>query len=599
MRMINDERAVTVTLETILLFTITVVLLGMVMMSFNSINERASETVMREQYASIGNDVASKIVDMDVEIQGSLLEDSVVEIRKEMNLPSLIANKPYEIEISTGKITVSSASSPFVTVIVPLEPDVNVADGSKVHSMVAEHTLIYEHSGQIMFENGGVDAILDDIWPTISILTPYNNARVVVIETITVLALDNIGISRVEYYIDGYYQTTVSNSPYSWEWNTNYTSDGFYTVTAMVYDRAGHYSSDTRTYYVDNGVDFLPPTGEIVSPLNGTITDYNPVLIEAIVRDNFAINFSSIKIELYNGSDWKDITANSTITNTSLTEYTISYLPSTPFANDTYGVYVYAEEQFYESPEDNRNVTLEWNFTIIPINDINNPIVSITLPQNSGDLVAGEPIKVGYSITDTAVNDSGIDYIIINVTYNSTVVYTHRENVSSYPIVVYDPSGVWSFSETYVPGGIYEYNITVYDRARNNNSAPMETFIAPSGMAANLIVDNEDINSADTIVEFKIRSSGPVVEIIGMDVNYPTYNPGIKLYRIDFDGDLGKEKNGGENNPISWTFPFITVTTTDTVVKFTMGTLPAGDDISITIYFTDSTSKYVTFNPVP
>ena len=337
------------------------------MLSFNSINDRASETVMREQYASIGNDVASKIVDMDMEIKASLLEDSVVEIRKEMNLPTLIANKPYEIEISTGKITVSSASSPFVTVIIPLDPDVNVADGSKVHSMVAEHTLIFEHNGQILFENGGVDAISDDTWPTISILTPNNGAMVSDIETITVLALDNIGISRVEYYIDGYYQTTVTNSPYSWEWNTYSTSDGTYTIAAMVYDRAGHYNSDTRTYTVDNGMDSVPPTGEIVSPLNGTTTDFNPILIEAIVRDNIAIDLSSIKIELYNvdNDTLENITAIATITNTSLTEYTIRYLPSTPFYADTYEVYVNASELFYGSGDpENKNVTLEWNFTI-------------------------------------------------------------------------------------------------------------------------------------------------------------------------------------------------------------------------------------------
>ncbi|MCG7850631.1 MAG: Ig-like domain-containing protein, partial [ANME-2 cluster archaeon] len=545
MRMINDERAVTVTLETILLFTITVMMLGMVMLSFDSINDRASETVMREQYASIGNDVASKIVDMDVEIKASLLEDSVVEIRKEMNLPTLIANKPYEIEISTGKITVSSASSPFVTVIVPLDPDVNVANGSKVHSMVAEHILIYEHSGQIMFENGGVDAILDDIWPTISILTPYNNARVVGIETITVLALDINGISRVEYYIDGYYQTTVSDSPYSWEWNTYYTSDDSYTVTAMVYDRAGHYSSDTRTYYVDNGVDFVPPTGEIVSPLNGTITDYNPVLIEAIVRDNFAINFSSIKIELYNGSDWEDITthSNTTITNTSLTEYTIRYLHSTQFANDTYGVYVYAEEQFYEYPDENKNknVTLEWNFTIIPINDINNPTVEITFPLNPIHLVVGDYIEVGYDITDTSDNDSGIDYFIINVTYNSTEVYTHRENVSSYQNVVYETSGFYEFPQKYVDHGWYEYNITVYDRAGNSADYEIETLNSSFSQAYYLVVDNNDTDPLAKIVTFKIRSNGQNIYIDVLDISMPDDNS-LTVIKFDSQKQLNQEK---------------------------------------------------------
>lgn len=600
MRIINDERAVTVTLETILLFTITVMMLGMVMLSFQSINERASETVMGEQYASIGNDVATKIVDMDVEIKASLTEDSVIDVRKEINLPSLIADKPYEIEITTGQVTVTSASSPYVSVIVPLDPDVNVADGSKVHSMVAQHFLIYEHNGQIMFENGGVEAISDEIWPTISILTPNNGAVLSDIETVTVLALDNVGISRVEYYIEGSYETTVSNSPYSWEWNTYSTSDGTYAVTAMVYDRAGHYSSDTRTYVVDNGVDGVAPTGVIVSPDNGTNTDYNPLLIEAIVRDNIAIDYSSIKIELYNvdNDTLENITASATITNTSLTEYNIQYLPPTPFYADTYEVYVYAAELFYGAGDpENKNVTLEWNFTIIPITDTTDPTLSITSPLNVGYLVAGEKIEVGYAVTDnTAVDDSGIDYLVINVTYNSTNVYTHRENISSYPIIVDSVTSIWQFSQSYVEGGSYEYNVTVYDRAGHSNYLELGPFVVPSGQAADLVVDNTDINADPLVVEFNVRSSGPDLDINGLDVTFPDG----KLDKIYFGGVLWA--NPKDLNPIaSVTFANYRVPTTDTPIRLEFTKIiPTSDPPTfITLYFVDGTSKdiYVIHNP--
>ena len=72
MYMIKDEQAVSITIESILLFSITVMLLGMVMLSFQSINEQASDTVMRELYGSIGNDVALKILDLDNEVKASL-----------------------------------------------------------------------------------------------------------------------------------------------------------------------------------------------------------------------------------------------------------------------------------------------------------------------------------------------------------------------------------------------------------------------------------------------------------------------------------------------------------------------------------------------
>ncbi|MDF1531767.1 MAG: Ig-like domain-containing protein [ANME-2 cluster archaeon] len=597
MRIMNDEQAVTVTLETILLFTITVMMLGMVMLAFNSINDRASETVMKEQYASIGNDVASKIVDMDVEIKASLLKDSVVEIQKELNLPPLIANKPYEIEITAGKIIVSSASSPFVSVVVPLDPDVNVADGSKVHSMVADHTLIYEHNGQIMFENGGVDAMPDNTWPTISILTPNNGAKVSDIATITVLALDNVGISRVEYYIDGYYQTTVSNVPYSWKWNTYSTSDGTYTIAAMVYDRAGHYNSDTRSYTVDNGVDSMPPTGEIVSPLNGTVTDYNPVLIEAIVRDNIAIDFSSIEIWLFetgNGT-WTDITPFATITNTTLTEYNIQYLPPTPLYSETYEVYVNASELFYGSGDPkNKNVSLWWNFTIVPITDTTNPTITITSPVSSGDLVTGNPFRVEYTATDnTAGDDSGIDYLVINVTLNSSFVYTKRVNISTYPNVIKTVTSAKTFTQTYVEYGIYTYNVTVYDRAGHSAIAETGPFTVPSGMASELEGDFIDTNIIGSKVDFIIRSKGPAITINKMDIDYPS---GEKLKYINFDG-VTKWSSSGTVPIISAAFaPTQTVTTADRMVTFELKTPPAatkwpdGELIQVTVYFTDGTS---------
>ena len=589
MRIINDEKAVTVTLESILLFTITVMMLGMVMMSFQSINERASETVMREQYASIGNDVASKIIDMDVEIKASLLEDSVVEIRKEINLPPLIADKSYEVEISDDSVIVRSATNPPVTIIVPLDPDVNVAVGSKVHSMVFEHVLIYEHNGQIMFENGGVDAISDDTWPTISFLAPNNGATLSDVETITVLALDNVGISRVEYYIDGYYQTTVSNSPYSWEWNTYSTSDGTYTVAAMVYDRAGHHNSDTRTYIVDNGVDAVPPTGEIVSPLDETETDYNPLLIEAIVRDNIAIDYNSIEIWLYNvDNDTLDnVTASATITNTSLTEYNIQYLPSIPFFADTYEVYVNASELFYGAGDpENKNVTLEWNFTIIPITDITDPTLSINSPLNAGDLVAGDNIGVGYTVTDnTAGDDSGIEYLVINVTYNGTEVYTHRENISTYPLIVKSVTSSWQFSELYVGGGSYEYNVTVYDRAGNSVYAEIGPFVAPFGQAANLVVDNNDVDTSVKIIKFYIRSSGPNIDISGMDITFPS----SKLTKIDFGAANWWTSGAGVPSQAQVTFGSLyRVPTSYTATTLTFKADPG--DIQITIYFDDSSS---------
>jgi hypothetical protein len=154
--MINDEQAVTVTIETILLFSITVMLLGMVLLSFQSINEQASETVMREMYGSIGNDIASKILDMDKEVKASLSQGSIVSIENEIDLYPTVANKPYLVELDKGNVIVQTIGSPEVTVKVPFNPDINVVPGSSLYSTTGEHVIIYDANGQIMFKNSGV-----------------------------------------------------------------------------------------------------------------------------------------------------------------------------------------------------------------------------------------------------------------------------------------------------------------------------------------------------------------------------------------------------------------------------------------------------------
>ncbi|MDF1557505.1 MAG: Ig-like domain-containing protein [ANME-2 cluster archaeon] len=595
MQLKNDERAVTVTIESILLFCITVMLLGMVMLSFQSINEQASETVMREQYASIGNDIASKLVDMDVEIKASLSEGSVVAIRNEVDLPSLVADKPYEIELSDGNIVLRSLASPSVTMNIPFDPDINVVPGSKVHSMVAEHALVYDPNGQIMFENGGVAATPDDTWPQIYImdLPPGNRIELQGTETIRVDTWDDIEVSKVEYYIDAYYQNTVSTPPFSWVWNTNTTSDGTYTITAVIYDRAGHFSYDTRIYIIDNGIDLVAPTAEIVSPLNGSTTDFNPPLIEAKVMDNIAIDNSSI--ELWFNS--VDVTANATITNTSLTEYTIQYTPPAPLAvAQTYDVYVYAAELFYGvGNSTNQNVTLEWNFTVVAITDTTDPILNINFPVNSANLVTGQNIRVTYDSTDnTADDDSGIDYFVINVTYNSSTLYNHTEIVTTYPTVTYFISGTWEFPQVYVLNGVYEYNMTVYDRAGNSAYKEKGPFTVLTGQASNLIVDTTDTNSDARIITFTIRSSGPDIDISGM---YVTSSTSAKLTKLEFGGTTWWLKTAGQSTPYEVPFGSLyRVPTTDTPTTLTFKADPG--IVDITIRFDDGTTQDVSITNI-
>ena len=91
----------------------------------------------------------------------------------------------------------------------------------------------------------------DTTAPTVSI-SPSSGT---VSGTITVSATvnDNVGVTKVEFYLDTVLQATDTATPFNWSWNTMQTSNGSHTLTAKAYDAAGNVgTSSTATVTVSN-----------------------------------------------------------------------------------------------------------------------------------------------------------------------------------------------------------------------------------------------------------------------------------------------------------------------------------------------------------
>lgn len=82
--------------------------------------------------------------------------------------------------------------------------------------------------------SSGVDATV----PSVSINSPANNATVSGPTTVTASASDNVGVSKVEFYVNNALQVTDNSAPYSFDWNTLPLAKGSYTLTARAYDAA-------------------------------------------------------------------------------------------------------------------------------------------------------------------------------------------------------------------------------------------------------------------------------------------------------------------------------------------------------------------------
>jgi len=94
--------------------------------------------------------------------------------------------------------------------------------------------------------------IRETVPPTVSIKSPAAEGIVKGTVTISVLALDDSGIAKVEIYIDNKLKTSMSNSPYDYAWSTRSLKDGSHSIRAVAYDQFANHASATTTVQVLN-----------------------------------------------------------------------------------------------------------------------------------------------------------------------------------------------------------------------------------------------------------------------------------------------------------------------------------------------------------
>lgn len=88
----------------------------------------------------------------------------------------------------------------------------------------------------------------DSIVPEVNITSPPNGATILIKNNqlaISASARDNVGVSKVEFYVNSVLKATDTTSPYSMTWNTKKVSAGTYIITAKAYDAAGNVGQES------------------------------------------------------------------------------------------------------------------------------------------------------------------------------------------------------------------------------------------------------------------------------------------------------------------------------------------------------------------
>lgn len=181
--------------------------------------------------------------------------------------------------------------------------------------------------------------VINDQPPEISITSPKNNDVVSQKVQVKVNVKDDVGVKKVDFYLDQKLAKSDSNPPFLWLWESNKSSSGFHTLKAKAFDTIGQTDVDSIRVKVDQ-----PPTVSIASPKGGSHVSGN-VEIKAIAADDFGLK----RVESYVDGEKKN--------SDSTSPFIYTWLTST-YYNGNHKLKVVAIDSRNQKTEDIVNILL-------------------------------------------------------------------------------------------------------------------------------------------------------------------------------------------------------------------------------------------------
>ena len=328
---------------------------------------------------------------------------------------------------------------------------------SSIYAYVYDYSKNYQIIGPISVTINNQDAP-DITYPQGTIVTPASGSIVNGVVDIEVNVFDNIGISKVNFFINGDSLFCDTIPPYNYNWDTTQENeDQNHTINIDVIDLSGNQTSlYPIAVYVDNleEPDITPPNIVIYEPAaNQTV--FGAVDILTIATDNDLVS----KVEFYQNYELveTDFTAN----------YTYSW--NTLLENDD------TEHIWFAIAYDAQSNSSQSDPIIFKVDNIDGipPSGIITYPY------AGQYVSDIISIQAEAYDNVGIDNIQFSI--NDSIVSIDNETPFEYSW------NTLNFLED------QEYQLTIVISDFNNNSYETGLFVT---------VDNNPIPDDDTIYPF-------------------------------------------------------------------------------------------------
>jgi subtilisin family serine protease len=130
---------------------------------------------------------------------------------------------------------------------------------------------------------------LDITPPAVSVSAPLEGATVSGLTSVTVNASDNVGVTRIEWYLDGGLAGSTTTVPASFSWKTTGSTNGSHSIQAKAYDAAGNVGvSSLVTVTVQNALK-APPASRITSPSAGAAISAKSTKVYVAATDGVGV----------------------------------------------------------------------------------------------------------------------------------------------------------------------------------------------------------------------------------------------------------------------------------------------------------------------
>ena len=178
-------------------------------------------------------------------------------------------NNVYQRDFTGGKVLVNPTDT-GQTFNIALGGSYRTLDGQVVTSIS-----LAPKTGTILTKIAGAGA------PMVSFNSPTDGATVSGKVALSANANDDLGVTKVEFYIDGELDSTDIAVPYEATWYATYYTKGNHTITAKAYDEMGNIGTVTVTVSVDSQVTALLGNNDVLVKFK---TGTSQTAIDAVIQ---------------------------------------------------------------------------------------------------------------------------------------------------------------------------------------------------------------------------------------------------------------------------------------------------------------------------